>query len=119
MPGSATSRDRRRARVDARLHVAFRPDKSVGVPIDNFAAQWLAYALPCRRFAFGLATDDARLGAMRFATPSSQWTGAAYSSPVSRRTVTVTPVIPVIPRNIGSLVSSAPQSSDSSLSRCA
>jgi hypothetical protein len=63
MPGSATSRDRRRARVHARPRVAFRRDKSVGVPIDNFAAQWLAYALPCRRFAFGLATENARLGA--------------------------------------------------------
>jgi hypothetical protein len=28
-----------------------------------FAAQWLAYALPCRRFAVTLASADARLGA--------------------------------------------------------
>ena len=28
-----------------------------------FAAQWLAYALPCRRFAAALADDGARLGA--------------------------------------------------------
>ncbi len=63
MPGSATSRDRRCARVDAHPRVAFHRDKSVGVPIDNFAAQWLAYAFPCRRFAFGLATESARLGA--------------------------------------------------------
>ena len=63
MPGSATSRDRRCARVDARPHVAFRRDKSVGVPIDNFAARWLAYAFPCRRFVSGLATENARLGA--------------------------------------------------------
>jgi len=28
-----------------------------------FAAQWLAYALPCRRFAHVLANIDARLGA--------------------------------------------------------
>ena len=63
MPGSATSRDRRCARVDAHPRVAFRRDKSVGVPIDNFAGQWLAYAFPCRRFAFGLATESARLGA--------------------------------------------------------
>jgi len=28
-----------------------------------FAAQWLAYALPCRRFACTLAGADARLGA--------------------------------------------------------
>ena len=63
MPGSATSQDRRCARVDAHPRVAFRRDKSVGVPIDNFAAQWLAYAFPCRRFVFGLATENARLGA--------------------------------------------------------
>ncbi len=63
MPGSATSRDRRCARVDAHLRVAFRRDKSVGVPIDNFAAQWLAYALPCRRFAIALTDTGARLGA--------------------------------------------------------
>ena len=31
--------------------------------ISSFAAQWLAYALPCRRFAAALADDDARLGA--------------------------------------------------------
>jgi len=63
MPGSATSRDRRCARIGAHLRVAFRRDKSVGVPIDNFAAQWLAYAFPCRRFVSGLATENARLGA--------------------------------------------------------
>ncbi len=63
MPGSATSRDRRCARIGAHLRVAFRRDKSVGVPIDNFAARWLAYAFPCRRFASGLATENARLGA--------------------------------------------------------
>src|SRR5579862_3086886 len=28
-----------------------------------FAAQWLAYTIPCRRFAPGLATENARLGA--------------------------------------------------------
>ena len=63
MPGSATSRDRRCARIGAHLRVAFRRDKSVGVPIDNFAAQWLAYAFPCRRFVSGLSTENARLGA--------------------------------------------------------
>jgi hypothetical protein len=29
----------------------------------TFAAQWLAYTLPCRRFALTLADDCARLGA--------------------------------------------------------
>ena len=38
------------------------PDDSVGVPIE-FAAQWLAYMHPCRRFAPGLTADGARLGA--------------------------------------------------------
>jgi hypothetical protein len=31
--------------------------------IQVFAAQWLAYVLPCRRFADTLADADARLGA--------------------------------------------------------
>ena len=63
MPGSRTTQDRKRARVDAHPRFAFRCDNGVGVPIDFFAAQWLAYAHPCRRFAPGLAADDARLGA--------------------------------------------------------
>ncbi len=52
-----------------------------------FAAQWLAYALPCRRFARVVA-DDATQGSgpMLIATPSSQWTCTTYSLPVSRRT---------------------------------
>ncbi len=63
MPGSSTTQDRTCARVDAHPRFAFRCDNGVGVPIDSFAAQWLAYAHPCRRFAPGLAADDARLGA--------------------------------------------------------
>ena len=63
MPGSSTTRDRSCARVDAHPRFAFRCDNGVGVPIDSFAAQWLAYAHPYRRFAPGLAADDARLGA--------------------------------------------------------
>ena len=63
MPGSWTTQDRICARVDAHPRFAFRCDNGVGVPIDSFAAQWLAYAHPCRRFAPGLAADDARLGA--------------------------------------------------------
>ena len=50
-------------RVDAHRRSAFRCDNGVGVPIDSFAAQWLAYAFPCQRFAPGLTADDARLGA--------------------------------------------------------
>src|SRR5271157_5209943 len=63
MPGSSTTQDRICARVDAHPRFAFRCDNGVGVPIDSFAAQWLAYTHPCRRFAPGLTADDARLGA--------------------------------------------------------
>jgi len=63
MPGSSTTQDRTCARVDAHLRFAFRCDNGVGVPIDSFAAQWLAYAFPCRRFVSGLAAENARLGA--------------------------------------------------------
>jgi hypothetical protein len=44
--------------------VAFRENEHVGTRIAQvFAAQWLAYVLPCRRFAATLAGDSARLGA--------------------------------------------------------
>jgi hypothetical protein len=43
--------------------VAFRENEHVGTRIAQvFAAQWLAYALPCRRFAVTLAGTSARLG---------------------------------------------------------
>ena len=60
MPGSTTTPGHMGTRVVASMHVAFRPFNSVGTR-DNltFAARWLAYALPCRRFAIA----DARLGA--------------------------------------------------------
>ena len=63
MPGSSTTQDRTCARVDAHPGFAFRCDNGVGVPIDSFAAQWLAYTHPYRRFVPGLTVDDARLGA--------------------------------------------------------
>ena len=63
MPGSSATQDRTCARLGAHPRFAFRCDNGVGVPIDSFAARWLAYTHPCRRFAPGLATDDARLGA--------------------------------------------------------
>ena len=63
MPGSLTTRSRPHARADACGHVAFRLTDGVGAPIGPFAAQWLACTIPCRRFAPGLAADDARLGA--------------------------------------------------------
>ena len=63
MPGSSTTQDRPCARGGAHSRFAFRCDNGVGVPIDSFAAQWLAYRRPCRRFAPGPTADDARLGA--------------------------------------------------------
>src|SRR6266404_6741050 len=43
---------------------AFRDLKRVGTrDLTSFAAQWLACALPCRRFAVTLAGANARLGA--------------------------------------------------------
>ena len=63
MPVSWTTRSRARARVHARARLAFRHLDGVGTPIEPFAARWLAYRLPCRRFAPDLAADDARRGA--------------------------------------------------------
>jgi hypothetical protein len=64
MPGSLTSPGWRSARVDALPHVAFRTREDVGAQdVDPFAAQWLAYAHPYRRFACALADANARLGA--------------------------------------------------------
>jgi hypothetical protein len=64
MPGSQTTPGRTGTRADAPARVAFRRDDSVGTR-DNvtFAAQWLACALPCRRFTPVLADNGARLGA--------------------------------------------------------
>ena len=64
MPGSPTAPGQRGACDDAPRRVAFRQMDNVGARDDKtIAAQWLAYAHPCRRFAPGLAADDARLGA--------------------------------------------------------
>jgi hypothetical protein len=64
MPGSATTPDPAGTRADAPAGVAFRPVDSVGVrKTHSFAAQWLACALPCRRFIGILTGADARLGA--------------------------------------------------------
>ena len=71
MPGSATTPGWPGAR-DSALVMSPSAGYSVGardsVP---FAAQWLAYALPCRRFAAALAGGAHGSGSMRFATPSS------------------------------------------------
>jgi hypothetical protein len=64
MPGSPTTPGWAGARDIAPTHVAFRKNDAVGTrDFQAFAAQWLAYVLPCRRFAATLAGADARLGA--------------------------------------------------------
>ena len=64
MPGSPTTPGQTATRAHAPVHIAFRDLNRVGLREDtSFAAQWLAYALPCRRLAFTLTDDDARLGA--------------------------------------------------------
>ena len=52
MPVSKTTPGRLGARVVAPIRVAFRHRNDVGTQNEGtFAAQWLAYALPCQRFA--------------------------------------------------------------------
>jgi hypothetical protein len=63
MPGSVTTPGRSGARDGAPVRFAFRNRYGVGARDIPFAAQWLAYAIPCRRFAASLTTGDARLGA--------------------------------------------------------
>jgi hypothetical protein len=64
MPGSMTTPGCPSARVSALGHIAFRAVDGVGARIyATFAAQWLAYALPYRRFADTLTDACARLGA--------------------------------------------------------
>lgn len=64
MPGSPTTPGRAGTRVDAPVRVAFRSENGVGTRDNSsFAAQWLAYAHPYRRFTPALTDDGARLGA--------------------------------------------------------
>jgi hypothetical protein len=64
MPGSTTTPGHTDARTIAPVRVAFRPFNGVGTwNHESFAAQWLACALPYRRFARTLADTGARLGA--------------------------------------------------------
>jgi hypothetical protein len=64
MPGSLTAPSRPDACDNASVRIAFRFAQSVGVSgLASFAAQWLAYAFPCRRFALALTDNGARLGA--------------------------------------------------------
>ena len=63
MPGSQTTPGPTGARNNAPGDFAFRQVNNVGTRVDNdFAAQWLAYTLPYRRFAVILAEDCARIG---------------------------------------------------------
>ena len=63
MPGSKTTPGLAGARNGAPASVAFRGVNNVGTRVYNaFAAQWLAYTLPYRRFAVILAEDCARIG---------------------------------------------------------
>jgi hypothetical protein len=64
MPGSQTTQGRSDTRDDVSDRVTFRVSYLVGtLRFITFAAQWLAYTLPCRRFADILADACARLGA--------------------------------------------------------
>ena len=61
MPGSQTTPGPTGARNNAPADFAFRRVNNVGTRIANsFAAQWLAYALPYRRFADALTDACAR-----------------------------------------------------------
>jgi len=63
MPGSQTTPGPTGARNNAPADFAFRQVNNVGNRVDNgFAAQWLAYTLPYRRFADILADACARIG---------------------------------------------------------
>jgi len=64
MPGSLTTPGRTDARTNASVHVVFRKTEHVDTrDFQAFAAPWLAYVLPYRRFAVILADANARLGA--------------------------------------------------------
>jgi hypothetical protein len=60
MPGSTTTPGRLGARNIAHIRIAFRQRNDVGARNEgSFAAQWLAYALPCQRFADALTGNRA------------------------------------------------------------
>ena len=63
MPGSSTTPGRSDLAMVRPKRVAFRARNSVGTRGLAFAAQWLAYALPYRRFVGALTDANARLGA--------------------------------------------------------
>jgi hypothetical protein len=88
MPGSLTTPGRSSTRITRppMLPSAMTTASAPGTSFP-FAARWLAYALPYRRFAAILADDDARLGADvdRYSFIATDL--HRLSLPVSRRTV--------------------------------
>ncbi len=88
MPGSQTTQGQMGARDNAPIYLAFRNTYSVGT-LENFtyAAQWLAYTLPCRRFTATLTGERRTARGRCGSLPPSSWrTLTAYFLPVSRRT---------------------------------
>ena len=63
MPGSQTMPGRAVLGLIVTVRMAFRYRDIVGARDESFAAQWVACASPCRRFAPDLTVDGARLGA--------------------------------------------------------
>jgi hypothetical protein len=62
MPGSSTTPGHPGTRAYAPVRIAFHLRNGVGTRDMNLCeAQWLAYALPCRRFAAALTDLHARL----------------------------------------------------------
>ena len=60
MPGSPTAPDQTGTCVSASAHGAFHLHDGVGIrDFVSFAAQWLAYTLPCQRFTVVLTGDSA------------------------------------------------------------
>ena len=71
MPGSKTTPGRPGARASAPVRSAFRLTHNVGTrDKSSFAAQWLAYTHPCRRFTLPSRAEMHGSGPMRVATPS-------------------------------------------------
>jgi hypothetical protein len=89
MPGSSTTPGRSDLAIARPKRVAFRIRNGGGTRELAFAAQWLAYALPYRRFAAVLADADARLGAdvdRRFATAVA----SGHATLATKRTLLLT-----------------------------
>src|SRR4051812_1663980 len=80
MPGSWTTPGRAAARAIASVRVAFRTFEHVGTQVAQvFAAQWLAYVLPYRRFADTLASANARRDCREIGGQAAVATGGSAS----------------------------------------